>query len=382
MQMTCIGGFLGVEFHSFDGGRILQQKGIDLFYTIPDYYKAFKCTADRCDDTCCAGWQIAIDQRSLIKYKKITGRFRFRMWMSVDWFHGRFRQDQEKRCAFLNRENLCDLYIDQGENSLCKTCRMYPRHVEEFENLREISLSISCPEAARMIMERKEPVTFKKYEKPGTESFEDFNSELFQALVCTRNKVFQVLQERSMPVRQRVSRILKCRLTFKDEVLFGRELFFTLFKLETVREEWGELLWETEQILYGDGIKAYVRRRKAYERWHQAHPDMEIHLEQLLVYFIFIYMLGAVYDGQTEAKLWMAVSFVWMIEQLWMARWAENDGDISIEEMTELVYRFSREVEHSDINLEIIENMLNKRIKKWREVHYAAKRSNDTAQLH
>ena len=42
-----------------------------MLYTIPDYYKEFKCTADKCEDTCCAGWQIVIDDKALNKYKKV-----------------------------------------------------------------------------------------------------------------------------------------------------------------------------------------------------------------------------------------------------------------------------------------------------------------------
>ena len=33
--------------------------------TFPSYYNAFSCIADACPDTCCAGWQIMIDDRSL-----------------------------------------------------------------------------------------------------------------------------------------------------------------------------------------------------------------------------------------------------------------------------------------------------------------------------
>ena len=44
-----------------------------MLYTIPDYYKEFQCTADKCEDTCCAGWQIMVDDRSLAKYKKMCG---------------------------------------------------------------------------------------------------------------------------------------------------------------------------------------------------------------------------------------------------------------------------------------------------------------------
>ena len=52
---------------------------------------------------------------------------------------------------------------------LCDTCRRYPRHIEEFEGMREISLSLSCPEAARIILSQKDPVTFRTFEKETAE---------------------------------------------------------------------------------------------------------------------------------------------------------------------------------------------------------------------
>ena len=41
--------------------------------TRPDYYKEFTCIADVCPDTCCAGWQIVIDEKSLKKYRRVKG---------------------------------------------------------------------------------------------------------------------------------------------------------------------------------------------------------------------------------------------------------------------------------------------------------------------
>ncbi|MFR0666806.1 MAG: hypothetical protein ACLSIF_08940 [Faecalimonas umbilicata] len=32
------------------------------------------------------------------------------------------------------------MYAEKGEQMLCRTCRMYPRHIEEYEGIREISL--------------------------------------------------------------------------------------------------------------------------------------------------------------------------------------------------------------------------------------------------
>lgn len=124
-------------------------------YIIPHYYKKFACIGGDCPDTCCAGWQIMIDPASLKKYRQTKGRLGSRLHNEIDWEEGAFRQ-YEKRCAFLNEENLCDLYIEgNGSGMFCKTCRLYPRHVEEFEGLREISLSLSCPEAANLILGAK-----------------------------------------------------------------------------------------------------------------------------------------------------------------------------------------------------------------------------------
>ena len=39
----------------------------------PTYYEKFKCIADKCEDTCCAGWEIDIDNDSYAGYMKIGG---------------------------------------------------------------------------------------------------------------------------------------------------------------------------------------------------------------------------------------------------------------------------------------------------------------------
>ena len=126
-------------------------------FTFPNYYKEFSCIAGSCPDTCCAGWQIVIDNKTLKKYQHFKGPFHNRLHNDIDWKEHVFRQ-YNRRCAFLNEENLCDIYTEAGPKMLCDTCRNYPRHIEEFEGLREISLSLSCPEAARILLSQKEKV--------------------------------------------------------------------------------------------------------------------------------------------------------------------------------------------------------------------------------
>ena len=392
-----------------------------MLYTQPDYYKDFACIADNCEDTCCAGWQIVIDRETLKKYTKIKGDFRKRMFRSVNWFSGTFKQDREKRCAFLNDRNLCDLYLSQGEEGFCKTCREYPRHTEEFEGVREITLSISCPEVARILMNRMEPVQFISYEDEREEEYEDFDPFFYSILEDARKEMLTILQNRELTIKDRIILVLgmahdmqgcmnrqemfSCSekiakyttdraLQFvreyqwntdnkEREFKFAHTMFQHLFELELLKEEWGILLQETEDLLY-QNKEAYFEAKEEFQRYLKSQEseklqgelageegmdmnesstiNIDIHLEQLLVYFLFTYFPGAVYDGEIYAKAQLAVYCTWMIWEIWMARWIKNEKTLDLEEMTELVYRFSREVEHSDLNLREIENILSK---KW-----------------
>lgn len=149
-------------------------------YLKPHFYDQFVCTAGDCPDTCCAGWQIVIDEDSLERYGNEKSEFGKRLRNSIDWEEECFYQNN-RRCAFLNDENLCDLYKALGPDSLCDTCRLYPRHTEEYEGLRELSLSLSCPEAARIILSCKEPVRFLEEETDEEDDFEEFDFMMFSS---------------------------------------------------------------------------------------------------------------------------------------------------------------------------------------------------------
>ena len=84
-----------------------------MYYRKPHYYDRFVCTADKCPDTCCAGWQIFIDEDTLKSYSQVPGTFGIRLLNSIDWSQGAFEQ-YKKRCSFLNEKNLCDIYKELG----------------------------------------------------------------------------------------------------------------------------------------------------------------------------------------------------------------------------------------------------------------------------
>ena len=372
-----------------------------MHYKKPQYYDNFTCIADRCPDTCCAGWQIVIDDISLENYGKISGTFGERIQKSIDWKEGIFRQNQ-RRCAFLNQENLCDLYRELGADSLCDTCRMYPRHVEEYEDLREFSLSLSCPVAAEMILGCKEQVRFLEEEddvEEQEEEYEDFDIILFDWLEEAREVLLEVIQDRSLPVSARmlvllnvsflsqkaldqgillemdlraevekaVSESRKTSVQKQGEKVFQNKILLLkdLQKLEVLREEWKELLHRLEKNLYARGVEDYEALREEFlesvQETSSQKKQWEIYEEQLLVFFVYTYFCGAVYDDMIYTKAVLAVFSVLWIEELWMERWLSKGQKLEFQDMVQVAYTYAREIEHSDENLNLLEEFFDTR---------------------
>lgn len=370
-----------------------------MYYRKPHYYEKFFCTADQCPDTCCAGWQIVIDENSLEKYSNVSGDFGIRLLNSINWREGIFEQ-YDKRCSFLNSENLCDIYKELGAEALCDTCRLYPRHIEEFENLREFSLSLSCPVAAKMILECQEPVKFLEEQDEQEEcedDFEDFDFLLFDCLLEVREKLFSIVQNRKIPVEKRMFCVLRTAKNLQDALdegeLFERdfisdmELYLQekikefsgsfyetvqvlrkdLLRLEVLREEWkanlkaAENLFQKGEIWYMDKrerYKAEIKNTIGQEQW-------DIYKEQLLMFFLYTYFCGAVYDDMIYSKGVLSVISVFWIEEITFWNWAKDERIIEEKNILETAYRYAREIEHSDENLNLLEEIFDS--DKWYE---------------
>ncbi len=119
----------------------------------PEYYPRFRCVAGQCRHTCCAGWEIDIDEESLSRYQRMTGEFgdRVRRSISLDGTP-HFILAAGERCPLLNQDNLCDLILHEREGALCQICRDHPRFRNFFTSRVEIGLGLVCEEAARLIL--------------------------------------------------------------------------------------------------------------------------------------------------------------------------------------------------------------------------------------
>ena len=58
-----------------------EERGLKFRY--PKYYEKFQCIAGQCEDTCCAGWEIDIDDVSYDYYMSVEGEFGRRLRQSI-----------------------------------------------------------------------------------------------------------------------------------------------------------------------------------------------------------------------------------------------------------------------------------------------------------
>lgn len=334
--------------------------------TFPVYYKQFSCIADRCTDTCCAGWAVVADDESLQRYKYVKGSFgkKIRSIISVDEDCDTVFTPVNNRCPFLLENGLCEMYIELGHENLCRTCRQYPRHITYFGARSETGISLSCPEAARIIMQSSEPITFETENTLDFPQPTDIDADLYFTLLDARKRAIEILQNREFSIERRICAFLAfsqkiapfvrrydCdsirnaiaeNYFIKEKPSYSRrrengslkKCFSDFRELEMLDFSWKTALSAAETT----DVCGYAKKIREYE-WEYEH---------LMVYFVFRYFMTAVFDGDllTKSKF-AAVSFV-IIQRLQ----ASENADKS--RRTQIMQRYSKEVEHSASNLDFL----------------------------
>lgn len=125
----------------------------------PGFVTSFKCVGPDCLISCCQGWSIHIDKkthqsyitspdtaiRALAKKSLLPlkgGKARYSL-MTLNENH---------QCPFIDCDRLCTIHRTLGEKALSKTCATYPRLKMEYQGETRHSLTLSCPEAARLVL--------------------------------------------------------------------------------------------------------------------------------------------------------------------------------------------------------------------------------------
>lgn len=323
----------------------------------PDYYRKFKCIADRCTDSCCIGWEIDIDSESVERYKHCGGnlgrRISENITVSEDGTHS-FILGENERCPFLNSRNLCDIYAELGEDALCKICADHPRFRSFFSDRTEIGLGLCCEAAAEIILSRRGIFFFENPEKPSLDSFEN-------ALLDIRREAFQIVSEEG-DVFENLDKLLKfseaAQLALDNgeavsaESIYDGEIPFLkggrlsenaveiLEKMESISPEWDNMLAKIVSENYEMAFPESVR------------SDINEELKQAALYFIFRHFPEALDDGDVLSKAYFAAfgcAVIYVMEGVYFRK----NGEISFTDRINAAKLFSKQAEYSEENMEM-----------------------------
>lgn len=373
---------------------------------VPHYFDQFSCTGSRCPDTCCVGWMIEIDEASYQRFMSMEGEFGERIRKNIlEREDGHFfALNENGRCAFLNEKNLCEMVIKMGDAGLCSLCDNYPRVGVEFGGLREMGLSLSCPEVSRLVFSSSKPICFgewfKEEEIQGTDYTKDV---LFTSLMDLRDVLFGILQNRELSIGERASlyimmasrlqnildedsdemkmsekvqklsekfsdggylkksldAIKGCRMELSREFINGVMKF--LDGLEIVNQKWLDLFHETMEWLERNQTDVYQEK---HEKFREFYGEKEYVYEHLMVYYVYRYFMKMIFDGDIYSKAVLCVMALVVIHEMNVAVWDGQKGSFGLEEQIQVMYLFSKEIEHCEENMERLSEEI------WENVMY------------
>lgn len=298
----------------------------------PTFYKNFKCIAGDCPDSCCQGWEVDADSDSLEYYKTLDNSLeikkRIDSVLSKDEFDNTiFTLAPKKRCPFLNDKNLCDMHIAIGGEHTPYTCRTFPRFIYDFGGTREIGISFSCPVASDM-MYNTESFDFETEVNSDLPTLNDIDAEKYFLLYKGRAEAYKIAKDKNKSIRERLNDLLDLGVLLQEKLLPYDEggddiAFFDVFKNpELINPEWKEKVenFSLKQV-----------------------SDTQSN-ENILMYFLYKYLMQAVYDDDALSKIKMAVLGVLINTYFGEDSWT--------------VHLWSKETEHSQYNMDRYKKLL------------------------
>lgn len=163
---------------------------------------SFECLASCCPDTCCACWQIYINDEKAKEYLQDKGEVGSIAKECMRGKSGSYHLAlKDKRCPYLNENNLCKVIINKGENALSTVCKNHPRFTHPLYEDEFSFLSLSCPKAAQMFIKcvEKDGVEYEKenLENPYLSQFYDSVCEILVPLSNNLDKLIYKNEELS-----------------------------------------------------------------------------------------------------------------------------------------------------------------------------------------
>lgn len=187
-----------------------MKKELDIYKIIN--YDKFKCIADKCEFTCCSGWDINIDERTYKEWQKLkcTNANIFKN-IKIKKHHNGSGYIIEKKtkdhCPFLDLNKLCNVVKEHGDEYLSFTCRFFPRIENNLDNVKELSLSCACPVVLDLLSEVKEKIDIGNTNK-----------------LKTRQVLINIMQKDNISIEHKLLISYQMLLDILDENIYKEEI--------------------------------------------------------------------------------------------------------------------------------------------------------------
>lgn len=193
----------------------------------PEYYSRFHCLAGACPDSCCKEWAVVIDEDSAEYYRNLPGALgdALRAFLQEEDGDVILALTEERRCPMWRSDGLCRIQAELGEKALCHTCSQFPRLRHDYGDFAELGLELSCPEAARLILNSQRSESFTTQEPQVEES--DYDATAMATLLNSRAHALRLLSDPAYSPGEALATLLLYAYKVQEELDGGDSAIYS-----------------------------------------------------------------------------------------------------------------------------------------------------------
>ena len=292
----------------------------------PDFYDMFSCVAGECEDSCCkTKWDIYVDKNTYRKYDKlapsnikllIDKHIKKNKNAKTEKEYAKIDLGSNNQCPMLDEQGLCVIHKHLGEDYLNMVCFTYPRIFNYVDDILMKTVSISCPEASRIILRQKHPVEFELTE-------EEVNPKSLMSIICTKDSSRMLFRSFWDILKAAVSIIQNRKRNIEERLLILGMLIKSLNE-------------ENKDNVSEERINIIVEK---YLKISDENDNLNIYANIPDKPEVQVIMLKNMLDARSKLGV-SSKEFAGFIDILFQTVWVEENGNVSVRKIKEAEYKY------------------------------------------
>lgn len=285
-----------------------------------EIYSEFICKADKCNHTCCRGWEIDIDEDTLEYYNHLDSKLGSEIRQNIHWGDDTFfKLTTDDRCPFLKTNGLCKIIEELGEDGLCDICRFHPRFFENINDYNLAGVGLSCEKTTELLFE-KESLDF---------------------IICDSGKKIsfeELLELVEINVPQNYLSLTKVIPDYLAEAKI-ESILGIFYNTEPIDDNWKKELLHIKEIFKGNYKEYYKEHYKEYLNDLETSESLKKY--EVIYQYIIFRQLELVQTYGVQKVLEYAIKSI-----IFIMLYARSFGD-----SLEAVRRWSEQIEYNEDNI-------------------------------